>query len=572
MVTPKAILPLQRDSKRSAAEAADRAPSARTRGGAVGIVPWLSFRSTLAQALLAGGLLWAALPPLDQGWLAWAAPAGWVLLARRKELAARRPYLALWVAGLAFWLTTLHWLTLPHWATSFGWLALSAYLACYLPIFVGLTRVAVHRLRVPVIIAAPVVWTGLELARGHLLTGFTMASLGHTQWHWIEVIQISDLAGAYGVSFVVMLVAACLARMLPCDGRRWTAWPLAPAAAMMAAALVYGHFRQMDEPAPSAARVALIQCSFDTQFDGDPNRGRELFKGYFKLTQRAIAEHKDLDLVVWPETMYGRALIAAEPALAERASFDPAAREVVEAARRSEAEATEIARVLAGGPEGPAWLVGIEAYSYGLSGISRFNSALFIEPDGSVQGRYDKMHPVMFGEYVPLGETFPWLYRLTPMSGGLDAGEEARSFRLGSLRLSPSVCYETVVPHLIRRQINELRTSGEAVNVLVNLTNDGWFWGSAELDMHLACGVFRAVECRMPLLIAANTGFSAWIDGDGRIRAQGPRHAEGIVLAEVSPDPRESGYLRWGDLPAGLCLAACVVFAMAGLRRRFHRS
>jgi apolipoprotein N-acyltransferase len=191
-----------------------------------------------------------------------------------------------------------------------------------------------------------------------------------------------------------------------------------------------------------------------------------------------------------------------------------------------------------------------------------------MEADGKIQGRYDKMHPVMFGEYVPLGETFPWLYRLTPMSGGLDAGAEARSFRLGSLRLAPSICYETVIPHLIRRQVNELRALGEEPDVLVNLTNDGWFYGSAELDMHLACGVFRAVECRKPLLIAANTGFSAWIDGDGRIRAQGPRHAEGIVLAEVRPDPRESGYLRWGDWPAGICLAACAVLAIAGAVRR----
>ena len=89
--------------------------------------------------------------------------------------------------------------------------------------------------------------------------------------------------------------------------------------------------------------------------------------------------------------------------------------------------------------------------------------------------------------------------------------------------------------------------------MLVNLTNDGWFWGSSELDMHLACGVFRAVECRKPLLIAANTGFSAWIDGDGRIRRQGPRRDADTLLAEVRLDPRSSWYLAHGDWPAG-CL------------------
>jgi len=91
--------------------------------------------------------------------------------------------------------------------------------------------------------------------------------------------------------------------------------------------------------------------------------------------------------------------------------------------------------------------------------------------------------------------------------------------------------------------------------VLASLTNDGWFWGSSELDMHLICGVFRAVECRKPLVIAANTGFSAWIDGDGRIRAQGPRRETGTVLATVGRDPRKSWYLEHGDWPAGVCLA-----------------
>jgi len=79
-----------------------------------------------------------------------------------------------------------------------------------------------------------------------------------------------------------------------------------------------------------------------------------------------------------------------------------------------------------------------------------------------------------------------------------------------------------VLSHVIRSQINTLAAEGKEPDVLVNLTNDGWFWGSSELDLHLACGVFRAVECRKPFLIAANTGFSAWIDSDGRIQQQGP--------------------------------------------------
>ena len=156
------------------------------------------------------------LPPVDWWPLAWVVPVPWVLLIRIKELSGRRPYTVFTLAGFCFWMAALHWLRLPHPATSIGWVALSFYFAFYLPVFVGLSRVAVHRLRVPVVLAAPIIWTGLELARAHLLTGMSMASLGHTQYRWIGLIQLSDLTGAYGVSFVVMFVAASLARMRRC--------------------------------------------------------------------------------------------------------------------------------------------------------------------------------------------------------------------------------------------------------------------------------------------------------------------------------------------------------------------
>ncbi len=125
--------------------------------------------------------------------------------------AGQAPYAALFLAGFCYWMATLHWLRFPHPLTSIGWVALSLYLGVYLPVFVGLSRVAVQQLRIPLVAAAPVVWTGLELAQTHLLTGFNMASLGHTQYRWIALVQICDLFGAYGVTFLVMFVAACIA-------------------------------------------------------------------------------------------------------------------------------------------------------------------------------------------------------------------------------------------------------------------------------------------------------------------------------------------------------------------------
>ena len=126
------------------------------------------------------------------------------------------------------------------------------------------------------------------------------------------------------------------------------------------------------------------------------------------------------------------------------------------------------------------------------------------------------------------------------------------------------------MPQVIRRQVRELAARGQEPHVLVNLTNDGWFWGSSELDMHLVCGVFRALECRKPFLIAANTGISAWIDCCGRIVAQGPHRDEALLLAEVTPELHTSWYVRYGDLPAACCLAACLVFACVGCWERFR--
>ncbi len=172
----------------------------------------------------------------------------------------------------------------------------------------------------------------------------------------------------------------------------------------------------------------------------------------------------------------------------------------------------------------------------------------------------------MFGEFIPFAKWLPWLYTLTPLTGGIEAGERPVVLELDGKFYAPNICYETVIPHVIRRQANTLgHAASTPPDVLVNLTNDAWYWGSSELDMHLACGVFRAIETRTPLVIAANGGISAWIDQCGRIRAQSPRQTPDVIIAdvgEVSSD--EVLYMKFGDWFAALCLICCVVFAVIG--------
>jgi len=527
------------------------------------------YRSTFGQALVGAVLLWAALPPLGLWPLAWIAPAWWIFLARRDTLPGRRPYRALWAVGFLFWLAAYHFVRLPHPAAVIGWVALAAYLGLYLPVFVALTRVAVHRLRVPVILAAPVVWTGLELVRAHLITGITMGALGHTQYRWIELIQVSDLAGGYAVDFTVMFVAACLARLAPCNGRRWTLWPVPAAVALLAAVLAYGLLRLSElDSSPRTIRVALVQGSVDAEVKADPKKDQQTQGDYERLTAKALHDWRDLDLVVWPETMWREPLIDCDPAIPAPPDWQGHEREyharIPGILRQRRANMTDMVRRF-----GVPMLLGVETIYYDAPDtFKRYNSAVLVTPYGDLLGRYDKMHRVLFGEYVPLGDWFPRLQRLTPLPVNLDPGSRPVAMDIRGVRLAPDICYETVLPHVIRRQVLALRAEGCEPDVLVNLTNDGWFRGSSELDMHLVCAVFRAVECRKPVLIAANTGFSAWIDADGRIRQRGKRHQEDLLLATVGADPRRSAYLVLGDVPAGLCLAACIALGAIGLWNR----
>jgi apolipoprotein N-acyltransferase len=446
-------------------------------------------------------------------------------------------------------------------------------------------------------IAAPVVWTGLELVRAHFATGFLMAALAHTQYRWISLIQICDLVGSYGVSFLVMFVAACLTTALPLGEAPLRRWPLAAAGLAIAAALAYGHWRANDQPGREGPKIALIQGSIDTEFGVDPIKQRKtLYRQYMDLSYQALRADPETELLVWPESMYvmpfllidDGAYLPAEEAekwpkvTTEEARQLEANQELPEAVvklhdagrdwfRRTTADLSLFASVADGKRPavdgGPSLLIGVECEHYRPGRVDHFNTSIHLDNAGEVKDYYHKMHPVMFGEYVPLGGLFPSLYKLTPMSSGLTAGRQAKSYDVSGTLVAPNICYETVLPHVIRRQVRMLSESGGEPDVLLTQTNDGWFWGSPALDMHLICGVFRAVECRKPLLIAANTGFSASIDGDGRVLVRGPRRETDFLLVRPRIDPRHSFYVDTGDWFAWLCAASCAGLALVGLVR-----
>ncbi len=563
-------------------------------------------RGVWGLSLLSAALCWAMFTPLDWGWLGWVAFVPVLLLCRIRRK-TRWMYTALAVSSFAGSLAMLQWMRLGDRSMYPAWAALSAYVALYLPLFIGLTRVAVHRVGVPLMLAAPVVWTGLEFLRAHLMTGFPWYFLGHSQHHWAELIQISDLLGAYGVSFVIMLTSACMAGMVPTrflrrfrllpseeqhQPERYVVpvarqrWQVAACLTVMAATLAYGYVRRGQASFEAGPRVALIQGNFPTSVKHDPEQWNDVFRMHRYLTGQAVPHQPDL--VVWPETMFRWPLLQHGPDMTDEQLEDAHPRVPLKAwkDRTVPDELLNLAE-----EANAAAIIGLDSLEATADSAGHYNSAAFIVPQKGITARYDKLHRVPFGEYIPLRDKLPWLQKLTPFGGdfGIDAGQAIRIFDDGQWRYAPLICFEDTVPHLVRQVINVSGQEGKPADVLVNLTNDGWFHGSSELDQHLITARFRCIETRTPMVRAVNAGISAIVDGDGLVvepevfidldgLAEGPprksirdpktgrfhRQLNCALISPVPLDPRNSLYVRWGDWFASICAACCLCLVIAG--------
>lgn len=566
-------------------------------------------RGALLLLGLSAALLWASFYPLNIGPLAWLAPAPLLMLARVTQR-TRWMYRCVYLGGTAYWIPTLQWMRLGDVSMIPAWLSLSLYLALYWPVFLAITRSAVHRLHVPLALAAPVVWVGLEYLRGWLMTGFSWYLLGHSQHEFHALVQICDLAGAYGVSFVMMLSAAALvetlpaswfarARLLPpvCDpatalrtaAPRTALLSVLASVLLVSSAVLYGSYRREQADFTIGPRVALIQGDFRSEVKHDPEQAERIYRTHFQMTGLSVPYRPDV--IIWPETMFPYVMLLADPSLSEEQltqqfpMTDPSAwrnpRADVPSALRDRAEQA-----------GVPLIMGVVTQVAGPDGGHRYNSAAFVEPHVGLTDRYDKLHRVPFGEYIPLQSWLPFLAHASPYGSGtgIDAGEAVHVFRLGQWRLMPLICFEDTVPHLVGKMLRAAEAPrgddpGQPVDCLVNLTNDGWFRNSSEQEQHLVTASFRCIETRMPMVRAVNTGISAVIDGDGVVRdaaafidfdrMQHP-HGEGLppvrdalrdpatgkyykslnaaIIADVPLDSRRSLYLQWGDWLAGGCL------------------
>jgi apolipoprotein N-acyltransferase len=532
---------------------------------------------TIGLCALSVVLLVLSFPRVQWTWLAFVALIPWLtaLDGKNYKTSFRLSYLCGW----GFFALMFYWIALvpPTVLTFFGFLALVSYLALYFGMF-GLfyTRIRKRTLTFRILML-PSFWVILEYVRGHFLSGFGWGSLCHSQYNQLGVIQIADVTGMAGVSFVIVMVnvflKACFRRVWDLLKRRHWApfgardqapvktarfyqrgmWrdktrldfvcSLALVAGVMALVAGYGRWCWARYPGQfqKGSRVAVVQGNIPQTDKLDQTQWDRNYQTYADLTQEVTAGRPDL--IVWPET-------ALPGYMGVQDSF----------AERLETLAEQIKiPVLAGTVERAD-----DAY---------YNVALLMSSGGKIVEKYRKLHLVPFGEFIPLRRQIPFLSSVIPI-GDFTSGTDFTVFNRSENTSDPldrfavQICFEDSVAPLVRAFVNR------GAEFLINITNDAWFQDTKAPFLHLQSSVMRAVENRKTVVRAANTGVSCFIDPLGKIynviagprpnepagaagsQKDAPRHVtfvKGTMTDTVFKLEQSSFYARFGDVFIGLC-------------------
>lgn len=538
---------------------------------------WMRHR--LAAGVVSGLVLWTTFPPLEWAPLAWIAltPLFWLVT---RVGSPATTYLSAWAGGLVFWTLAVPWLRLIGPEAWIGWLVLAAVFSLWWPLFLALARWARFRLEVPLILAAPIAWVAVEFLRAFFLTGFPWYYVAHSQYRNLYIIQIADIAGSLGVSLLIAAVNAWLVELVTLPrfqarkGRpprltRQQTVRLWVVTVLVATTLGYGAYRVSTARFRRGPTLALLQSNLaqGNKFHRDRDAVLASFRA---MIRRAMESPTRPDLVVWPETSYpyGFIMIARDldaSALKTQLETITMALSTAEWRETERAVADNLRAITA--EAGVPMLVGSAVYDHEPDGLHKYNSALLFRPSQPSFEAYHKMHLVPFGEFIPLIDKLPMLSFLTPYRDkvpNLSFGTDPRIFEVGPYRFAASICFEDTISRVITRFFQG-KDGAHQPDLLINLSNDGWYPNSSELDTHLAIGVFRAVEHRVPLARAVNTGLSALVDGNGEIRGSLPKDREDVLVVTVPLDDRTTWYSQWGDWPGLSCLAVSIGWIPMGL-------
>jgi len=531
-------------------------------------------------------------PPITWSLLAWISLVPFIL-ACSPQTKPKGLALAAYIISLCYWLGNLYWV-FP--ITILGWAIFCLYTALLWPILAMSLRFCRAK-KIPLFIATPILVVGAERLQGFLLGGFFWRFLAHSQYANVTLLQIADIFGAAGVSFLIAMVNGLLAELI-LDARHCKSifkignlFKTAIVCAAVIAAVAYGRWRISQSPdfITQGPLVASIQSNIPQSVKKSFTESDRLFVDLMKKSKESSGA--GAELIVWPETMVQATLNPQILALLDPSHpymvFDQALKE----------HAKDTAYVLVG------------AYGGGKPEFQddstinlgeRYNSAFLYRPDGTqAPQHYDKIHLVPFGEVLPLRKTVPWFYDFLMKLDfipyhydySLDYGSEYTAFemklktqdsKLKTYKLGVIICYEDTIPAIARRFILD-EHGHKRIDWLVNISNDGWFvrfiggkvYPSAEQPQHAAVCAFRAVENRLPVLRSVNTGISCLIDSLGRIRdgyiaassdfpakAMERKGMAGWFVDKMPIDSRVTFFSKYGQWLDFSCTACFVLLIM----------
>jgi len=431
------------------------------------------------------------------------------------------------LCGFLFFAATLSWCGYVTWPGAILLIAfLALYFACFGMLFVYFQRLPL----IPRILVLSSAWVALEFIRAHLFSGFGWVMLGHSQYKNIWLIQIADKTGVYGVSFLVILVNLLIFET-------WRARAFYHRAnvmviAILSMALIYGWWVTGQKKFDQVVKVGIVQPNIPLAIDWDEEQKPSIIAKTIQLTQKL--KDQKLDLIVWPET-----------SLPGKIDDDPLINEEIQAVALSLHTPILIGSVAK------------EAEAY-------YNSAFLIGSDGQFLGRYDKIHLVPFGEYLPLRPVLGWINKFVE----LDDFTPGKTYKIFSTTASSSkhfavlICFEDTMGDLRRH------FAKDGADFFVNMTNDAWFKDGKAPFLHLQAAVFGCVENHRSLARAANTGVSALIDPWGRIIAtvidgHGKKtFIDGVAWGQLPLNQEKTFYTKYGDIFTYLCFL-CILVAAA---------
>ena len=463
----------------------------------------------------------------------------------------------LYHAGMLYWIVIVlgrHG-GLPPYLSFPAMLLLSLYMAVYLAVFCMLTGCFLAREKesknIPgsLLFAVPALWVGLDWLRSILFTGFPWMDLGYGLALQPVFVQVADLGGHHLVTFLILMVNVLILYVAERWRRGFSLFAGKDRLSVIIALVLlllssgysvvrYQQLGRLSSSTPSLS-VGVVQGNVAQLDKWVPDQRQLTMEKYLGLSDEIVSDGNTA-LVVWPET-----------ALPFFPKNDPMFSTVRRWARMSN-----------------AWLLTGAPYfeldpglrlSY-KNAVKYYNSALLLDPSGTVSGRYEKEHLVPFGEYVPLRKFMPFLEPLVESVGNFSFGRSVQPLVMEGARIGLLICYESIFPDLARRRVNA------GADILVNITNDAWYGRSSAPYQSFSMAVLRAVETRRSLVRAANTGISGFVDPAGRILEASPIFATLSLTAQVPILHGKTIFSSCGYLFAPACLVFFVLFLI--LRRR----